>query len=355
MNLDRDLLVRIATAIGIAVGGLVLGLLVRSVLLRWVLGLVKRTPTEVDEMIVEAIRPRVPWWFAAAGVTIAARIVDLPPEVRPWVDRVVQAAVILSAAGAVSSFLTRFVSASASRFPDAIAATTLSQRLIRVSVLSAGLLLAANRLGISILPVLTALGVGSVAVALALQPTLSNLFAGFHIIFGRMVRVGDFVELESGQQGFVSDVGWRNTRIRELANNVVVVPNSRMTQIIVRNYAFPQSEQSVVVEVGVSYDSDLERVEQETLAVAREVLREAPGAVPEFEPLVRFHTFGDSAVGFSVILRVRGFTDRGPVTHAFVKRLHRRFGELGIEIPFPQRVVRTVASPPPAAPTPEAP
>lgn len=355
MNVDHDLVVRIATAIGIVAGSLALGLLVRGVLLRWGLRLVKRTSTELDEMIVEAVSPRVPWWCAAAGVVAAARFADLPPEMRPWVDRVVQAAVVLSVAGAISAFLTRFVSATANRFPDAIAATTLSQKLIRVSVLGAGLLLAANRLGISILPVLTALGVGSVAVALALQPTLSNLFAGFHIIFGRMVRVGDFVELESGQQGFVTDVGWRNTRIRELANNVVVVPNSRMTQIIVRNYAFPQSEQSVIVEVGVSYDSDLERVEQETLAVAREVLREAAGAVPEFEPLVRFHSFGDSAIGFSVVLRVRGFTDRGPVTHAFVKRLHRRFGELGIEIPFPQRVVRTVASLPAAAPAPEAP
>ena len=352
MTFDHELLVRIGIALGIAVGSLLLGLLVRRLLIRVVLRLMHRTATEVDNMVVEAIQPRVPWWFAAAGAMAATRFVELPPQVGPWVDRIAQAALILSVSGAVAAFLVRFVSASAGRFPDAIAATTLSQKLIRVSVLSVGLLLAANRLGFSILPVLTALGVGSVAVALALQPTLSNLFAGFHIMFGRQVRVGDFVELETGQQGFVVDVGWRNTRIRELGNNLVMVPNSRMTQMMVRNYALPESEQSLTVQVGVSYDSDLEQVEREAIGVAREVLRDTPGGVPEFEPIVRFQTFGDSAIGFTVILRVRAFTDRGPVTHEFVKRLHRRFGEVGIEIPFPQRVVHQI---PPPLRNPEAP
>ena len=207
-----------------------------------------------------------------------------------------------------------------------------------------GALIVLSNLGIAITPLLTALGVGSLAVALALQPTLSNLFAGFQIALARQIRVGDFVELETGQQGYVTDIGWRSTQIRELPSNLVIVPNARIAEIIVRNYALPENEQSALVQVGVSYSSDLDRVEAVTIEVAREVQRTVSGALSEFEPFIRYHTFGDSAIGFSVILRVREFTDRYLVTHEFVKRLHRRYAAEGIEIPFPQRVVHNAAA-----------
>ncbi|HUK62273.1 MAG TPA: mechanosensitive ion channel domain-containing protein, partial [Dongiaceae bacterium] len=186
---------------------------------------------------------------------------------------------------------------------------------------------------------LTALGVGSLAVALALQPTLSNLFAGFHITLARRIRIGDFVELETGQQGYVADIGWRSTQIRELPNNLVIVPNARLAEVIVRNYSLPADEQSALVQVGVAYDSDLEQVERITVETAREVQRTVTGAVADFEPFIRYHTFADSSINFSVILRVKEFSDRYLVTHEFVKRLQKRYSASGIRIPFPQRVV----------------
>ncbi|HET6372298.1 MAG TPA: mechanosensitive ion channel family protein, partial [Candidatus Polarisedimenticolia bacterium] len=189
----------------------------------------------------------------------------------------------------------------------------------------------------------TALGVGSLAVALALQPTLSNLFAGVHLTVARPVRVGDFIELEGGRKGFVEDIGWRATRVRELPNNLVIVPNAKLAEMVLVNYAMPESEQAALVQVSVSYASDLAHVERVTVEVAREILTEVRGGVAEFEPFIRFHTFGDSSIDFTVILRVRGFTDRFLVVHEFVKRLHSRYGREGIEIPFPQRVLHGVS------------
>jgi small-conductance mechanosensitive channel len=170
-----------------------------------------------------------------------------------------------------------------------------------------------------------------------------------HMAISKPIRVGDFVELETGTRGTVEDIGWRSTRIRDLPNNLVIVPNARLVEMVLTNYSLPVPEQSLPVQVGVAYGSDLEHVERVTLEVAKEVLNEVPGAVAGFEPAFRYHTLADSAIELSAVLRVQQFSDRALVTHEFIKRLHRRFAEEGIEIPFPQRVLHgslhTVAGP----------
>ena len=93
-----------------------------------------------------------------------------------------------------------------------------------------------NAVGVSITPIITALGVGGLAMALALQDTLSNLFAGIHILAEHTIRIGDFIRLETGQEGYVEDISWRTTRIRMLPNNMVIVPNSKLAQSVVVNY-----------------------------------------------------------------------------------------------------------------------
>ena len=124
-----------------------------------------------------------------------------------------------------------------------------------------------------------------------------------------------------------------------LANNLIVVPNSRLAQAIVVNHHLPAEDLAVLVEVGVDYASDLAHVERVVADVGRAVMREVEGGVPAFEPFVRFHTFGESSVDFTVILRASEFTGQYLVKHEFVKRLHARFRAEGIVIPFPIRTV----------------
>jgi len=352
--MDQADVIRWLVAVGIAVGIWLLGWIVRRVLLAGIVKLIRRTPTDLDDILIDAFKPHLPVWFLVLGVAIGARYSGLPESIVARVDRGATAVFLLSVTFAVAAFAGRLVASRASRLPGAVATTTLTQNAVRIAVIAIGAMVVISNLGIAITPVLTALGVGSLAVALALQPTLANLFAGFHLTLANQIRVGDYVELETGQIGYVADIGWRNTEIREMPNNIVLVPNSRLAEIIVRNYSLPSNEQSVLVPVGVSYSSDLEKVARVTLEVAREVLREVPGGVAEFEPLLRYHTFGDSSINFNVILRVREYVDRFPVTSEFVTRLHRRYDAEEIEIPFPQRVVHFPGGPPPAAGAPEA-
>jgi small-conductance mechanosensitive channel len=325
--------------LAVALGCWALGWALRRFILPRLAVLLHKTPTDMDNLALDALRPHMPFWFLMLGVTLGARVAGLSYSTDRWLDRIAGAAVILSVSFALASFLSRWAISRAARSGEAAPATTLMRNVVYIVVMTLGLLVTLNNLGVQIGPILTALGVGSLAVGLALQPTLSNFFAGISIAMARHVRVGDVVELESGQIGEVTDIGWRWSQIRELPDNIILVPNAKLAELILRNYAQPGSELSVSVPCGVSYDSDLAEVERVALEVAREALADTPGAVAGFEPLVRFQNFGESAVLFNTVLRVRSYIDRGPVVSEFLKRLHVRFRAEGIEIPFPQRVL----------------
>lgn len=209
----------------------------------------------------------------------------------------------------------------------------------KILFVAVGGMIILDNLGISLTPLLTTLGIGSLAVAIALQDTLGNLFAGLYIKADRPIEAGHYVRLESGEEGYVDRIGWRSTRIKMLPNNMVVVPNSKLVQSNITNYHLPEKELAVLVQVGVHYDSDLEQVERVTGEVAKEVLRTVPGGVPSFEPFIRYHTFNQSSIDFTVILRAREFVDNFLIKHEFIKRLQARYQKEGIIIPFPIRTV----------------
>jgi small-conductance mechanosensitive channel len=252
----------------------------------------------------------------------------------------------LSVTLALASIGSGLVEAYAGVIAPALPATTLTRNLVWALVTVLGTLVILTGLGLSITPMLTALGVGGLAVALALQEPLANFFAGLFITLAGQIRVGDYVKLDSGQEGYVADFSWRSTRLRMLANNLVVVPNAKLAQAIVVNHHLPSQDLAVLVEVGVDYASDLRHVERVVMAVGRDVMQHVPGGVPEFEPFIRYHTFAESSIDFTVVLRAREFVDQYLIKHEFIKRLHPTFEVEGIAIPFPIRtVVRRSAAP----------
>lgn len=190
-----------------------------------------------------------------------------------------------------------------------------------------------------ITPLLTALGVGGVFIGLALQNTLSNLFSGLNIITSKKVRPGDYIRLETGEEGYVIDVAWRYTIVREIPDNFIVIPNAKIVSSTFKNYSFPDREMLVLVTVGVSYDSDLETVEAVTLEVASEIMNEVAGGVSEYQPFMRYEEFDYFSINCTVYLRVKEYLDRLIVRHEFIKRLHKRYQREGIKIPFPIKTV----------------
>ncbi|MDH6629156.1 small-conductance mechanosensitive channel [Streptomyces sp. LBL] len=337
--MKRDLTMDDLVLAGIAlIAGLLAAFLLRM-LLRWLGKHADRTRWGGDDLIVDALRTVVPWVAITSGAASAAAALPLTSAVQHTVNQaltVLLIFVVTVAAARVVAGLMRAVTQSRS---GVAGSATIFVNITRVLVLAIGFLVVLQTLGISIAPMLTALGVGGLAVALALQDTLANLFAGIHILASKTVQPGDYIKLASGEEGYVEDINWRQTTVRALSNNLIVIPNGELAKTNMTNFMRPEQQLTILVQVGVAYDSDLEQVERVTCEVVTEVMTEITGALPDHEPLVRFHTFGDSRIGFTVILGVGEFSDQFRIKHEFIKRLHRRYHDEGIRIPAPARTV----------------
>lgn len=327
--------------LSIIAGSLILGVFVERYVLEYFRKLAEKTEWEGDELIVASLKRVVTFWFLLGGIASAIHNTNLSSSNILIAHKIIIVLFILSATITLSKILTGLVDLFAKRAKGEFPSTSIFTNITKVVVFIIGGLIILQALNISITPILTALGVGGLAVALALQDTLSNLFSGIQIIASRQVKPGDYVKLDSGEEGYVVDITWRNTTIRALPNNLIIVPNSRLANALITNYYMPDKELAVLVNLGVSYGSDLEKVERVTIEVAREVMKTVPGGVPEFEPFIRYHTFGDFSINFTVIMRSKEFTDQYLIKHEFIKRLHERYKKEGIEIPFPIRTIYT--------------
>ena len=211
------------------------------------------------------------------------------------------------------------------------------RRFVTLAIYSVAILVALELVGISVTPLVAGLGIGGIAVALAVQPTLSNFFAGTYLAGGRIVKPDDFVELENGFQGYVVEVGWRSTRLRTPYNNLVVIPNSRLADSMLTNYSSPEEAIGVLLMCGVSYSSALADVERMAKEAAQKVIDETDGADKNMAPWFGFETFGDSNIDFWVWVQAKSRVDSFIVKSEMIKALHERFGAEGISINYPMR------------------
>lgn len=325
------------------VGGLVLGIVSETFLVARLRRMAHDSRWNWDSAVMDSLRGMTFVWFAAAGAWAALFTVSLGTEVEGVIRKSLAALVFLSITIVAARASARGVEMWARRKSGGIPSTSLLQNLARVLVFVLGLFLILQNLGIQVTALITGLGIGGLAVALALQDTLSNLFSGFQIILARQVQSGDFVRLDTGEEGYIEDIQWRNTTIRShIDDHEIIVPNAKLANTIVTNFARPTRPVWVRVDVGVSYESDLDHVETVTLEVARQVIEELGVGFGEEEPVVRYQAFGDSSIAFAVRMRVRDWSDQFRVRHEFIKGLHRRYAEEGIEIPFP---IRTLYAP----------
>ncbi len=307
-----------------------------GVLHRWA----GKTETRMDDIIIKSFRVPSLYWCVAIGLYIGIAVSDIPEKYVFYINKTIHVIVILSITLAAANLAGKIFKNYIQRSDLPLPTTGLAYGILKGTILVVGFLIILTVLGISITPLITALGVGGLAVALALQDTLANLFSGIHILMEKSIRVGDFVKLETGQEGYVEDITWRTTRIRMLPNNMVVIPNSKLAQSIVTNYYLPERRMSLLIPVGVSYSSDPDQVERVLIDEAKKAVGSVPGLLGEPEPFVRFIPgFGDSSLDFTLICQVKEFVDQYLAQHELRKRIFRRFREEGIEIPFPHRTV----------------
>lgn len=320
---------------GLTFLGIIMDRLLRSKLIK----LAERTRWKGDEIILNSIKNMMVLWGFLAGLLISLKLIPIKPALAESLHKLISVIIVFSFVVVSARIAAGFTKIYTEKVKEILPRTSIFENLTKILIYLLGFLIILQMLGVSITPLLTALGVGGIAVALALQDTLSNLFSGLHILLSRQIKPGDYVKLETGEEGYVIDITWRNTTIRQLTNNMIIVPNAKLSSAIITNYHLPDRELLLLIPVGVSYDSNLEKVERVTVEVAREVMREVPGGVPYFEPFIRYSSFGDFSINFTVVLRVREFADQYLIRHEFIKRLHKRYREEGIVIPFPIRRV----------------
>ncbi len=303
----------------------------------------EKSPTRMDDIIVESTDFPLTVLIVLSGVALVRILLDLGARTDHLLlialkGSVIACAVILSN-NLVNSFLKYYGQQEKIRPLNRGIVRGIAKGVIAI----VGLLIFLDIMGISITPLLASLGIGSLAIALALQDTLSNVFSGIYLMMDKPLREGDFIKLETGEQGYITEIGWRSTHIRMLPNNMVVLPNNKLTSTVLTNYYLPEKELAVLVDVGVHYDSDLKHVEKITCEVAKKILQSVPGGVAAFEPFIRYSEFADSCIKFTVILRAKEFTDQYLLKHEFIKALHERYAQEKITIPYP---IRTLDIPP---------
>ncbi len=334
------------------------GWIVEQLVIRWSRGLARRLRHQRESMIGKAVRGHITFWGLLLGVglaydnlvsfnqtpansslLIAANFPTwlLSSANQTWVHKGLLALFVASLTLMLAHVVAVLIVASSASTARPV--VSLVTNVTRFIVLVIGFLLVLQVFEVSITPWLTTLGVAGLAVSLALQATLTDLVSGMLLLATRQVAIGDYVKLSTGEEGYISDITWRTTTIRQLRNNIVIVPNSKMTSLSLTNYHTTSQTTSVTLDLAVSYDSDLDHVERVTSEVAQEVMRTVQGGMPDFETFIRYNALTDYAVRFSVIMQAREVTDQYLIKHEFIKRLRARYRAEGITIPYPIQTV----------------
>jgi len=339
MILKLSIIEQLITPSAIVAGSLLFGWFFKKVVIGYLARFAAKTKWRFDDVVISSVRSSVILWALALGLYLIVQTQDLSVPAREVSSKILGVLVIFSVTVVVSNIGTEIIEYYKSVISGLASATSLLKNVIRITVYSVGILIILDDLHISITPLLTALGVGGIAIGLGLQETLSNFFSGLQILVARQIQVGNYIRLSTGDEGFVEDLNWRATVIRTLSGNHVIVPNKNIANLIVTNYERPKPDMSIVFNLGVDYSSDLRKVEAVTVEVARDVQKTVQGAQKDFEPFIRYNQFADSSINFSVILRGNTYVDQYLMKHEFIKRLKERYDKEGIVIPFPIRTV----------------
>lgn len=324
---------------------LVIAKIVNFIVKKLVLHITSKTKTILDDLLLKAISKPIFIGIFIAGIQVSLGTLSL---LSTYMAEIAFGFTIIYAAF-VGWFAVRIINAIVSWYTLEMAEKTKTKvdeqflpifKKVAYGVVGIIIILwLLGQLGVEVTTLIAAMGIGGLAVALALQDTLSEFFAGAHIILDRPIKIKDYIELDSGEKGYVEDIGWRSTRLRLLGNNLVIIPNSKLASSKLINYSAPHDELSVVIPMGVGYQSDLDKVEKVTIDVAKKIQQKVEGAVKEHKPFIRYKEFGDSNINFSVILRAKTYVNRYLLTHEFIKALKKRYDKEKIEIAWPVRKV----------------
>ena len=336
-------------AVGIV---LVFSLLSRAMraLLRWAAHRVfAKTETALDDRIVGVLLAHVRPLMVLTGLHIAVRELrkavfasaETLEQILDYAEALLYIAVVILAVkillGIIREIIDWYLERRATDGSSNLKNTLgpLTGKVVNILVGMVAVIIILDHFGVNIGSLLVSLGVGSLAVALAAQDTLANMIAGFVILVDRPFRVGDRVEIPSGQIGDVQEIGLRSTKMVNFDNNLIIIPNAELVKGRIINYAYPSDPTRLMIKFGVAYGTEPDRVR----ALLLELAASHPDLLKEPVPEVHFTALNDSSIEFTLLARAVDFRNRWAAENLIREQAYKRFAAEGIQIPFPQRVV----------------
>jgi len=327
--------------VGLMFASLIVFFILRKILFKTLSKVVGETKSNVDDLILKLIRTPSLFWCFVLSLHVGVAFANLPDKYEKQIYQVIHVLLILSFTFAGANIAaTFFKNLLKNNNPDS-ETSALSVGMVKAGVFLTGLLLIFSTLGISIAPILTALGVGGLAIALALKDTLENLFAGIYLLTDKTIRVGDFVRLDSGQEGTVSDIGWRTSKFRTSQNSTIIIPNSKIASSMVTNNSYPEKRVAVTIPIQIHGNESLNQLESSLLKILKAGSEDIVGLLASPEPNIRLAQINtDGSLTLNLNFSVKEFSDTAFVTHEVRKRV---FKQLKLDkVSFPQASVKLI-------------
>ncbi|MDD2366639.1 MAG: mechanosensitive ion channel family protein [Desulfuromonadaceae bacterium] len=299
------------------------------------------TKTDLDDRVLQRVIPYMSRLFIVLGVYLAIRSLPLHEKLLITASGVIYIVLVVIICNLVYHAIDELMKwYAASQEDTANVAMSrqmvpIAEKIVSLMIMGTALIIVLKHFDVDIFSLVTALGIGSLAIGMAAKDTLAHMISGFTIMLDRPFRIGDRILLVGGQIGDVVDIGLRSTKIKTFDNQLLIIPNSDLCNTMLTNQAFPNSRAKGRVNIGVAYGSDVDEVKSILVATALEVADVLKDPPPE----AYFISFGDSALNMSLFYWVEEYGNLFATNDKVNSLIINRFREQKIEIPFPIRTV----------------
>lgn len=310
-------------------------LAVRFFLIRSFKVLTKKTSTQIDDIILHHIKIPSILIGILISLYITIEFSNLPEKYHPVLIKSIYTLFIVSVTVFFANISVAIIKHVFELKKLPTTGTTLTFIIIQVLIYLTGTLVLLSYLNIPIAPLITTLGIGGLAVGLALKDTLSNIFSGLYILIEKRVNVGDFIEIDEKKRGFVIDINWRTTVVKTLSEDFIIIPNEKLAQSIIINYSKPIDYIRTSIEIPVSYDTDIDKFEKVVMEEVELFSKEDDAIISEPKPVLRFEPgFGNSSLNFTLFVFCKDYNSTFYVKSQLRKRILKRLRKEKIEIPY---------------------
>jgi small-conductance mechanosensitive channel len=313
----------IAVPIGIIAAALALGFFLERLIVRYSSKFFEKKSWPIGRRLVRSFNGILTIWFGLAAFRSVLSDLPIKASALPFIEHTASAIFILSIATLFARVVVAFFRTYSTQHEGAVSSITLVENIVRAVVYLFGIFEVLHAYGVAITPLLAALGVGGLAVALALQDTLTNFFAGIYIISSRHLDPGDYVKLDSGQEGTIRDIAWRVTTMQTPMNTLIIVPNSKFSTSIITNFDRPEKSMQLLIEINLDLTANAEAYEKAAMESAKEV-REAMPTETDGEPKVRYSAITPTGPTLQVIIGITDFTHQAEIRHEILKRIYAK-------------------------------